>query len=59
MHEPNVDAAPRYCDLAISIARDRARVMDIVARSIELLNTSVPDTFLGRQRHPSSPEPEL
>jgi hypothetical protein len=34
-------------------------VMDIVARSIELLNTSVPDTFLGRQRHPSPPEPEL
>ncbi|TKV74164.1 hypothetical protein FDV58_33770 [Bradyrhizobium elkanii] len=48
----------RVYDEAVQITRQTALVRQIVARSVVLLNLSVPDTFLGRRTQESFPQEE-
>jgi len=45
----NVPLIERVHDVASSIARQNAYMRAVVARSLKILQASVPDTFLGRK----------
>ena len=51
--------AYRVYNAAVEIAEANARMLEVLAKSAELLKAPLPDTFLGRPNHDPIPFPNL
>jgi len=53
---PGNDNVYRVHNLAADIAGQNAQMRVVIEKSLEVLRTAVPDTFLGRSTHDPAPE---